>query len=307
MTIDQRSDDSLSIYLQEIGQVPLLSAEQEVILAKRMEAGGDARVRLQHEEYQSREERLALLQQHERGTEARQHLIQANLRLVVRVAKRYASNGLTLMDLIQEGTIGLMRAAEKFDWTRGLKFSTYATWWIRQAVTRAIAEQGRTIRLPVQVSETISRIKRVSLDLQQTMQREPTIEEVALAMGISLAKMRRTLEAALHPISLQAPNGQEGEGRLGDFIGDERSSAPYDTAAATLLREQIEAVLEKLSERERQVLQLRYGLQDGRRRTLEAVGVVFGITRERVRQIEAEALRKLRHPHLGRKLRGYLD
>src|SRR4029453_4307399 len=210
MTIDQRSDDSLSMYLQEIGQVPLLSAEQEVILAKQMEAGDSARVRLQCAEYTSWQERFALAEQIERGIEARQHLIQANLRLVVSIAKKYTSYGLTMMDLVQEGNIGLMRAVEKFDYTKGHKFSTYATWWIRQAITRAIADQSRTIRLPVHMGEAISQVKRTSHKLQQSMQREPTPEEIADAMGISAIKVRRTLEASMHPLSLEMPVGQEG-------------------------------------------------------------------------------------------------
>jgi RNA polymerase primary sigma factor len=300
-------DDPVRMYLQEIGQVPLLSAEQEVTLAKQMESGDRARARLQREEYQSWHECFMLEQQLERGNEARQHLIQANLRLVVSIAKKYTSYGLTMMDLVQEGNIGLMRAVEKFDYTKGHKFSTYATWWIRQAITRAIADQSRTIRLPVHMGEAISQVKRTSHKLQQSMQREPTPEEIADAMGISANKVRRTLEASMHPLSLEMPVGQEGEGRMGDFIEDERISTPADAAAASLLREQIEEVLQKLPERERKIIQLRYGLKDGRYRTLEEVGVEFGITRERIRQIEAVALRKLRHPHLGKKLRGYLE
>jgi RNA polymerase primary sigma factor len=300
-------DDPVRMYLQEIGQVPLLSAEQEVMLAKQMEAGDIARARLQREDYRSWQERIQLEQQVECGNEARQHLIQANLRLVVSIAKKYTSYGLTMMDLVQEGNIGLMRAVEKFDYTKGHKFSTYATWWIRQAITRAIADQSRTIRLPVHMGEAISQVKRTSHKLQQTMQREPTPEEIADAMGISPTKVRRTLEASMHPLSLEMPVGQEGEGRMGDFIEDDRISTPADAAAASMLREQIEEVLQKLPERERKIIQLRYGLKDGRYRTLEEVGVEFGITRERIRQIEAVALRKLRHPHLGKKLRGYLD
>jgi RNA polymerase primary sigma factor len=304
---DVALDDPVRMYLQEIGQVPLLSAEQEVTLAKAMESGGWARCRLDREEYTTWQERLHLEQQAARGIDARQHLIQANLRLVVSIAKKYTSYGLTMMDLVQEGNIGLMRAVEKFDYTKGHKFSTYATWWIRQAITRAIADQSRTIRLPVHMGEAISQVKRTSHKLQQSMQREPTPEEIADAMGISSTKVRRTLEASMHPLSLEMPVGQEGEGRMGDFIEDDRISTPAEAAASSMLREQLEEVLQKLPERERKIIQLRYGLKDGRYRTLEEVGVEFGITRERIRQIEAVALRKLRHPHLGKKLRGYLD
>ncbi|NJP06333.1 MAG: RNA polymerase sigma factor RpoD [Chloroflexaceae bacterium] len=300
-------DDPVRMYLQEIGQVPLLTAEQEVDLAKRIESGDAARRCLEHGEFSSHFERLALDREVEIGCDARQHLIQANLRLVVSIAKKYTSYGLTMMDLVQEGNIGLMRAVEKFDYTKGHKFSTYATWWIRQAITRAIADQSRTIRLPVHMGEAISQVKRTSHKLQQSMQREPTPEEIADAMGISPNKVRRTLEASMHPLSLEMPVGQDGEGRMGDFIEDDRVATPAEAAAASMLREQIEEVLQKLPERERKIIQLRYGLKDGRYRTLEEVGVEFGITRERIRQIEAVALRKLRHPHLGKKLRGYLD
>jgi RNA polymerase primary sigma factor len=300
-------DDPVRMYLQEIGQVPLLQAEQEVTLAKQMEAGAWARQKLDCEDYQSWKDRLPLEQAVQRGADARQHLIQANLRLVVSIAKKYTSYGLTMMDLVQEGNIGLMRAVEKFDYTKGHKFSTYATWWIRQAITRAIADQSRTIRLPVHMGEAISQVKRTSHKLQQSMQREPSPEEIAESLGISSTKVRRTLEASMHPLSLEMPVGQEGEGRMGDFIEDDRISTPADAAATSMLREQIEEVLQKLPERERKIIQLRYGLKDGRYRTLEEVGVEFGITRERIRQIEAVALRKLRHPHLGKKLRGYLE
>ncbi len=300
-------DDPVRMYLQEIGQVPLLTAEQEVELAKAMEAGAIARQRLDREEYSSARDRFELERAVQQGQDARHHLIQANLRLVVSIAKKYTSYGLTMMDLVQEGNIGLMRAVEKFDYKKGHKFSTYATWWIRQAITRAIADQSRTIRLPVHMGEAISQVKRMSHRLQQTMQREPTPEEIADAMGISAGKVRRTLEASMHPLSLEMPVGQEGEGRMGDFIEDDRISTPAEAAAASLLREQLEEVLMKLPERERKIIQLRYGLKDGRYRTLEEVGMEFGITRERIRQIEAVALRKLRHPHLGKKLRGYLD
>jgi len=300
-------DDPVRMYLQEIGQVPLLTAEKEVVLAKSMESGDIARQRIDREEYQTSRERIELERAYAQGCESRQHLIQANLRLVVSIAKKYTSYGLTMMDLVQEGNIGLMRAVEKFDYTKGHKFSTYATWWIRQAITRAIADQSRTIRLPVHMGEAISQVKRTSHKLQQSMQREPTPEEIAEAMGISAGKVRRTLEASMHPLSLEMPVGQEGEGRMGDFIEDDRISTPSEAAAAAMLHEQIEEVLQKLPERERKIIQLRYGLKDGRYRTLEEVGVEFGITRERIRQIEAVALRKLRHPHLGKKLRGYLD
>jgi RNA polymerase primary sigma factor len=304
---DVALDDPVRMYLQEIGQVPLLSAEQEVTLAKQMEAGDLACKSLDRMAYETLQERLKLERQIAIGKEARQHLIQANLRLVVSIAKKYTSYGLTMMDLVQEGNIGLMRAVEKFDYTKGHKFSTYATWWIRQAITRAIADQSRTIRLPVHMGEAISQVKRASHKLQQTMQREPTPEEIASSMGISSNKVRRTLEASMHALAREMPVGQEGEGRMGDFIEDDRISAPADAAAALMLREQIEEVLQKLPERERKIIQLRYGLKDGRYRTLEEVGVEFGITRERIRQIEAVALRKLRHPHLGKKLRGYLE
>lgn len=301
-------DDPVRMYLQEIGQVPLLTAAEEVDLAKKMEQAHFASDALLHDDGNlNHAERQQLRRHVDAGRAARQHLIQANLRLVVSIAKKYTSYGLTMMDLVQEGNIGLMRAVEKFDYTKGHKFSTYATWWIRQAITRAIADQSRTIRLPVHMGEAISQVKRTSHKLQQSMQREPTPEEIADAMGINPSKVRRTLEASMHPLSLEMPVGQEGEGRMGDFIEDDRISTPVDAAAMTMLREQIEEVLQKLPERERKIIQLRYGLKDGRYRTLEEVGLEFGITRERIRQIEAVALRKLRHPHLGKKLRGYLD
>jgi RNA polymerase primary sigma factor len=257
--------------------------------------------------YRSWQERAVLERQYARGCDARQRLIQANLRLVVSIAKKYRSYGLTIMDLVQEGNIGLMRAVEKFDYTRGHKFSTYATWWIRQAVTRAIADQGRTIRLPVHMNDAIGKVKRAAHALQQTLLREPTAEEIAETMGISATKVRHVLEAARYPLSLEVPIGYEGEGRIGDYIEDDDAIPPDEAAAASLLRTQIEEVLQKVPERERKIIQLRYGLNDGRYRTLEEVGVEFGITRERVRQIEAVALRRLRHPYLGKELRGYLD
>jgi RNA polymerase primary sigma factor len=303
---DVAIDDPVRMYLQEIGQVALLTGPEEVMLAKEMEAGDQAKERLKCETLSPREcaecERLIDI-----GKDARRRLIQANLRLVVSIAKKYTSYGLTMMDLIQEGNIGLMRAVQKFDYTKGHKFSTYATWWIRQAITRAIADQSRTIRLPVHMGEAISQVKRTSHKLQQSMQRDPSAEEIAESMGISPSKVRRTLEASMHPLSLEMPVGQEGDGRMGDFIEDDRVATPVEAATMTMLREQIEEVLYKLPERERKIVQLRYGLNDGKYRTLEEVGVEFGITRERIRQIEAVALRKLRHPHLGKKLRGYLE
>ena len=303
---DVALDDPVRMYLQEIGQVALLTAAEEVMLAKQMEAGHGARAHLNTDPV-SREQRYEYERLVEIGKDARRRLIQANLRLVVSIAKKYTSYGLTMMDLIQEGNIGLMRAVEKFDYTKGHKFSTYATWWIRQAITRAIADQSRTIRLPVHMGEAISQVKRTSHRLQQTMQRDPSAEEIAGEMGISAGKVRRTLEASMHPLSLEMPVGQEGDGRMGDFIEDDRIATPAEAATMTMLREQIEEVLYKLPERERKIVQLRYGLNDGKYRTLEEVGVEFGITRERIRQIEAVALRKLRHPHLGKKLRGYLE
>jgi RNA polymerase primary sigma factor len=300
-------NDSVRLYLQEIGETNLLTMEQEVWLAKRMERGGCACQRLKRQEWGDEQEREELDDDRLDGEEARRHLIQANLRLVVSVAKKYVGRGLSFLDLIQEGNIGLMKATDKFDYTRGYKFSTYATWWIRQAITRAISDQSRTIRLPVHVGETINRVKKTAHRLQQILEREPTHEEIALAMDIHGDKVRQVLEVSRHPISLEAPVGQDGDAFLGDFIEDETMPPPLEVASHQLLKAQIGDALDKLTDRERKIIQLRFGLDDGRFRTLEEVGREFGITRERIRQIEAKALRKLRHPQYSRRLRGYLD
>jgi RNA polymerase primary sigma factor len=299
--------DSVRLYLQEIGETDLLTMEQEVWLAKRMERGSHAAARLKRQEWADEMEREELEEDRDDGEEARRHLIQANLRLVVSVAKKYVGRGLSFLDLIQEGNIGLMKATDKFDYTRGYKFSTYATWWIRQAITRAISDQSRTIRLPVHVGETINRVKKTSHRLQQILEREPTHEEIARAMDIPDEKVRQVLEVSRHPISLEAPVGQDGDAFLGDFIEDETMPPPLEVASQQLLKSQIGDALSELTERERKIIQLRFGLEDGRFRTLEEVGREFGITRERIRQIEAKAIRKLRHPKCSRKLRGYLD
>jgi RNA polymerase primary sigma factor len=298
--------DSVRLYLQEIGMTDLLTMEEEVWLAKRMVRGQQAESQLMLVTI-SDEQRRELLDDKKDGEAARAHLIQANLRLVVSVAKKYVGRGLSFLDLIQEGNIGLMKATDKFDYTRGFKFSTYATWWIRQAITRAISDQSRTIRLPVHVGETINRVKKTSHRLQQILEREPTQEEIARAMDITDEKVRQVLDVARHPVSLEAPVGNEGDAFLGDFIEDESMPAPIEIAAQQLLKAQIGEALSKLTERERKIILLRFGIEDGRFRTLEEVGREFGITRERIRQIEAKALRKLRHPSYSRKLRGYLD
>ncbi|HYH10705.1 MAG TPA: RNA polymerase sigma factor RpoD [Thermomicrobiales bacterium] len=298
--------DSVRLYLQEIGETDLLTMEEEVWLSTRMERGQFAAARLD-ESNLSLAERADLLADKEDGDKARAHLIQANLRLVVSVAKKYVGRGLSFLDLIQEGNIGLMKATDKFDYHRGYKFSTYATWWIRQAITRAISDQSRTIRLPVHVGETINRVKKTSHRLQQILEREPTQEEIALAMAVTVDKVRQVLDVSRHPVSLEAPVGSEGDALLGDFIEDDSLVAPIDLAAQGLLKTQITDALTRLTERERKIVVLRYGLEDGRFRTLEEVGKDFGITRERIRQIEAKALRKLRHPQSSDRLRGYLD
>jgi RNA polymerase primary sigma factor len=298
--------DSVRLYLQEIGETDLLTMQEEVWLAKRMQRGKLAEQRLSFLDLSAAEIEELEADKLD-GERARAHLIQANLRLVVSVAKKYVGRGLSFLDLIQEGNIGLMKATDKFDYTRGFKFSTYATWWIRQAITRAISDQSRTIRLPVHVGETINRVKKTGHRLQQILEREPTQEEIARAMDISDEKVRQVLDVSRHPVSLEAPVGTEGDAFLGDFIEDESMPQPIELASQQLLKSQISDALNKLTDRERKIIVLRFGLEDGRFRTLEEVGREFGITRERIRQIEAKALRKLRHPSYSRKLRGYLE
>jgi RNA polymerase primary sigma factor len=294
--LESSLDDPVRMYLREIGRVPLLSAEEEVRLAQRMERG---KVEL----LKAMPNRRYI----DDGEEAQRRLTEANLRLVVSVAKKYIGRGMSLLDLIQEGNIGLIRAVEKFDYTKGYKFSTYATWWIRQAITRAIADQARTIRIPVHMVETINRLIRISRRLLQDLGREPTSEEIAEQMEISAEKVREIIKVSQEPVSLETPIGEEDDSHLGDFIEDHTALAPADAASHQLLKEQVEDVLDSLTERERKVLQLRFGLDDGRSRTLEEVGKEFHVTRERIRQIEAKALRKLRHPSRSRKLKDYLD
>ena len=273
-------EDPVRMYLKEIGKVPLLSAEEEIELAKRMELGDQ---------------------------EAKKRLAEANLRLVVSIAKRYVGRGMLFLDLIQEGNLGLIKAVEKFDYRKGYKFSTYATWWIRQAITRAIADQARTIRIPVHMVETINKLIRVSRQLLQELGREPTPEEIAAEMSMPVERVREILKISQEPVSLETPIGEEEDSHLGDFIQDDNVPVPADAAAFTLLKEQLEEVLGTLTEREQKVLTLRFGLEDGRARTLEEVGREFNVTRERIRQIEAKALRKLRHPSRSRKLKDYLE
>ena len=273
-------EDPVRMYLKEIGKVPLLTADEEIELAKAM-AEGDQ--------------------------EAKKKLAEANLRLVVSIAKRYVGRGMLFLDLIQEGNLGLIKAVEKFDYTKGYKFSTYATWWIRQAITRAIADQARTIRIPVHMVETINKLIRVSRQLLQELGREPTPEEIAQAMDIPVERVREILKISQEPVSLETPIGEEEDSHLGDFIQDDNVPVPADAATFTLLKEQLNEVLETLTEREQKVLILRFGLEDGRSRTLEEVGKEFNVTRERIRQIEAKALRKLRHPSRSRKLKDYLE
>jgi RNA polymerase primary sigma factor len=298
-------DDSISLYLKEIGRVPLLTAEEEVSLAKRMEKGREARKKLSQgvEDWEERERLLWYVRD---GQAAQEHLIKANSRLVVSVAKKYVGRGVPFLDLIQEGNIGLIRAVKKFDFRRGFKFSTYATWWIRQAVTRAIADQGRTIRVPVHMYEQINRLTRTSRQLVQELGRDPTTEEIAEELGVSPRKVEHIMRVSQRPLSLEMPVGEEEDSYLGDFIEDEDADAPGEAAGQQLLREVIDEIFQSLTPREVRILQLRFGLVDGYCYTLEEVGKKFGVTRERIRQIEAQALSRLRHPSRSRKLRDYL-
>ena len=276
-------DDPVRMYLREIGRIKLLTADEEIDLARKIVAGGNS------------------------GAVAKRKLVQANLRLVVSIAKKYVGRGMLFLDLIQEGNLGLIRAAEKFDHERGYKFSTYATWWIRQAITRAIADQARTIRIPVHMVETINKLKKVTRKLAQELARKPSEEELSAEMGISINKLREIIKVAQEPLSLETPIGKEEDSRLGDFIEDKDADAPVKTVAHELLREDLAEVLGSLSPRERDVLRLRFGMDDGRQRTLEEVGQLFGVTRERIRQIEAKALRKLRHPNRSKRLKEYVE
>ena len=303
-------EDPVRMYLKEIGKVPLLTAEQEIDLAKAMEAGIDAEKTLSEDEGKNKlsaAKKKELEQAVYEGNEAKKRLAEANLRLVVSIAKRYVGRGMLFLDLIQEGNLGLIKAVEKFDFRKGFKFSTYATWWIRQAITRAIADQARTIRIPVHMVETINKLIRVSRQLLQELGREPLPEEVAKEMNLPVERVREILKISQEPVSLETPIGEEEDSHLGDFIQDDNVPVPADAAAFTLLKEQLVEVLDTLTEREQKVLRLRFGLDDGRARTLEEVGKEFNVTRERIRQIEAKALRKLRHPSRSRKLKDYLD
>lgn len=312
-------EDPVRMYLKEIGKVPLLSADEEIELAQKMEAGSVAVEKIpllkerlaetgdEQEKEEIQAEIKALQLDVDRGSDAKKRLAEANLRLVVSIAKRYVGRGMLFLDLIQEGNLGLIKAVEKFDYRKGYKFSTYATWWIRQAITRAIADQARTIRIPVHMVETINKLIRVSRQLLQELGREPTPEEIAEEMKMPVERVREILKISQEPVSLETPIGEEEDSHLGDFIKDDNVPVPADAAAFTLLKEQLEEVLGTLTEREQKVLTLRFGLEDGRARTLEEVGKEFNVTRERIRQIEAKALRKLRHPSRSRKLEDYLE
>ena len=309
-------DDPVRMYLKEIGKVPLLNPDEEIVLAQAMSAGNEAKARLDELEEQRKngetpditpEEEAQLRKVYKKGESSKQKLAEANLRLVVSIAKRYVGRGMLFLDLIQEGNLGLIKAVEKFDYTKGYKFSTYATWWIRQAITRAIADQARTIRIPVHMVETINKVIRVSRQLLQELGHDPSAEEIAAEMDMPVEKVRDILKIAQEPVSLETPIGEEEDSKLGDFLPDEDASEPSEVASFSLLREQLEEVLDTLAPREKKVLELRFGIVDGRTRTLEEVGKEFNVTRERIRQIEAKALRKLRHPSRSKKLRDFLN
>lgn len=311
-------EDPVRMYLKEIGKVPLLSADEEIELAQNMEDGAVATEKInvlkgrldgasEEEKAEIKQEIKTLQRDVDKGADAKKRLAEANLRLVVSIAKRYLGRGMLFLDLIQEGNLGLIKAVEKFDYKKGYKFSTYATWWIRQAITRAIADQARTIRIPVHMVETINKLIRVSRQLLQELGREPSPEEIAKEMNMPVERVREILKISQEPVSLETPIGEEEDSHLGDFIKDDNVPVPADAAAFTLLKEQLEEVLGTLTEREQKVLTLRFGLEDGRARTLEEVGKEFNVTRERIRQIEAKALRKLRHPSRSRKLKDYLE
>jgi len=301
------SFDPVRMYLKEIGKVPLLTAAQEVSLAKRIEAGLDALDRIADAPELTDDQRGSLRAVVRDGELAKRQLIEANLRLVVSIAKRYVGRGMALLDLIQEGNLGLIRAVEKFDYTKGFKFSTYATWWIRQAITRAIADQARTIRIPVHMVETMNKVMRIQRQLLQELGREPTVEEVAAKVELTPDRVREIQRLGLEPVSLETPVGDDDDSFLGDFVEDPNATAPATAAARALLTEAIEEALEELNDRERQVVRLRFGLDDGQVRTLEEVGKEFGVTRERIRQIESKTLAKLRHPTRSQRLRDYLE
>ncbi|MCF2662204.1 RNA polymerase sigma factor RpoD [Pseudoflavonifractor phocaeensis] len=305
------TDDPVRMYLKEIGKVNLLSSDEEIELAQAMAAGNDAKTQLEELEAAGEEIpeelRTELNKLIKKGERAKQRLAEANLRLVVSIAKRYVGRGMQFLDLIQEGNLGLIKAVEKFDYTKGYKFSTYATWWIRQAITRAIADQARTIRIPVHMVETINKVIRVSRQLLQELGHDPTPEEIAAEMNMPVERVREILKIAQEPVSLETPIGEEEDSHLGDFIPDEDASEPAEAASFTLLKEQLVEVLSTLTPREEKVLKLRFGIEDGRTRTLEEVGKEFNVTRERIRQIEAKALRKLRHPSRSKKLKDFLN
>ena len=310
-SVTMLTGDPVRMYLKEIGNVPLLTAAEEIDLAMKMEAGIEATEQLEKAEDEGieleRRERRRLTRIEQVGLDAKQQIVEANLRLVVSIAKRYVGRGMLFLDLIQEGNLGLIRAVEKFDYTKGFKFSTYATWWIRQAITRAIADQARTIRIPVHMVETINKLVRIQRQLLQELGREPTPEEIGKEMGLPAERVREIQKISQEPVSLETPIGEEEDSQLGDFIEDDAAVVPPDAASFSMLQEQLSKVLDGLAERERKVISLRFGLEDGHPRTLEEVGREFGVTRERIRQIESKTLAKLRHPSRSSKLKDYLE